>query len=62
LLNINGFYDDLLELLEHMVRKGFLKMENYELLLVDRDIDSLLHKMRTFKPQVVPKWLKSDKT
>ncbi|WP_298315413.1 TIGR00730 family Rossman fold protein [uncultured Aquimarina sp.] len=62
LLNINGFYDHLLQLLENMVRNGFLKMENYELLLVDDDIDHLLQKMREFKPAQVPKWLKSDRT
>ncbi|WP_299220678.1 TIGR00730 family Rossman fold protein [uncultured Aquimarina sp.] len=62
LLNINGFYDHLLQLLETMVRNGFLKMDNYELLLVDDDIDRLLQKMRAFKPAQVPKWLKSDRT
>ncbi|WP_378172915.1 TIGR00730 family Rossman fold protein [Aquimarina sp. SS2-1] len=62
LLNINGFYDHLLQLLETMVRNGFLKMENYELLLVEEDIDRLLVKMREFTPKQVPKWLKSDRT
>ncbi|WP_299251533.1 TIGR00730 family Rossman fold protein [uncultured Aquimarina sp.] len=62
LLNINGFYDHLLQLLENMVRNGFLKMDNYELLLVDDDIDRLLQKMREFKPAQVPKWLKTDRT
>ncbi|WP_299440498.1 TIGR00730 family Rossman fold protein [uncultured Aquimarina sp.] len=62
LLNINGFYDDLLKLLENMVRNGFLKTDNYELLLVDDNIDRLLQKMIAFKPAQVPKWLKSDRT
>ncbi len=62
LLNIGGFYDDLLGLLENMVRRGFLKMENYELLLVDDHIDGLLAKMKAFKPVAVPKWLKPDRT
>ncbi|MBQ4821185.1 TIGR00730 family Rossman fold protein [Aquimarina sp. MMG016] len=62
LLNIGGFYDHLLFMLENMVRRGFLKMENYELLIVDSDIDQLLEKMRNFKPMQVPKWLKSDRT
>ncbi len=62
LLNINGFYDHLLQLLANMVRNGFLKMDNYELLLVDDDVDCLLEKMREFKPVQVPKWLKSDRT
>ncbi|GEQ86660.1 cytokinin riboside 5'-monophosphate phosphoribohydrolase [Patiriisocius marinistellae] len=62
LLNINGFYDDLLGLLETMVKKGFLSIENYELLLVDADVDALLEKMRNFKAPEVPKWLKPDRT
>ncbi len=61
LLNVNGFYDHLLALLENMVKSGFLKIENYELLLVDDDIDRLLKKMRAYKPAQVPKWLKADK-
>ena len=62
LLNINGFYDDLNSMLETMVAKGFLKMSNLELLIVDDNIDSLLDKMRNFKSQDVPKWLKADRT
>lgn len=62
LLNTGGFYNDLLALLENMVRRGFLKMENYELLLVDDDIDKLLEKMRVFRPTQVPKWLKPERT
>ncbi|WP_299678891.1 TIGR00730 family Rossman fold protein [uncultured Dokdonia sp.] len=62
LLNINGFYDDLLKMLEHMVRRGFLKMENYELLLVDTTVEGLISKMKAYKPQDVPKWLKGDRT
>lgn len=62
LLNINGFYDDLLKMLEHMVRRGFLKMENYELLIVDTSVEGLIKKMRAYKPQPVPKWLKGDRT
>lgn len=62
LLNTRGFYDNLIGLLEEMVRKGFLKIENYELLLVDTDIDSLLEKMRNFKPDLMTKWLKPERT
>ena len=62
LLNVNGFYDDLLRMLEHMVRRGFLKMENYELLLVDTTVEGLVSKMKAYKPQPVPKWLKGDRT
>lgn len=62
LLNINGFYDPLITLLEQMVKRGFLSMENYKMLLVDDDVNRLLEKMRNFKPLPAPKWLKPEKT
>lgn len=62
LLNINGFYNDLISMLETMVTKGLLKMENFELLIIENDINRLLDKMRNYKPQPVPKWLKEDRT
>ena len=59
-LNINGFYDDLMELANKMVDKGFLKQANFDAVLVDDNIDGLLEKMNTFKPMPVPKWLKKE--
>ncbi len=60
LLNVNGFYDDLLSALKNMVDKGFLKQENLEILLVDASVDGLLEKMQAFTPQAMPKWLKAS--
>ena len=60
ILNINGFYDDLLELSQTMVKKGFLKQANLDAVLVADSIDGLLDKMKTFKPLPVPKWLKKE--
>lgn len=62
LLNVNRFYDNLLKLLENMVRKGFLSLENYELLLVDDNINTLLQKMQNFKDPKKPKWLNTERT
>ncbi len=62
LLNVNHFYDDLLQLLENMVRKGFLSIENYELLLVSDSIENLLQKMEDFKSPQLPKWLNPDRS
>lgn len=62
LLNINGFYNDLIKMLETMVRKGFLSMDNYNLLLVDSNPVQLLKKMEEFKTPLQPKWLNSDRT
>ncbi len=62
LLNVNNFYDDLLSLIENMVRKGFVTMDNYELLIVDTQIDLLLEKMKNFKDPKKPKWLNAERT
>ena len=54
LLNINGFYDDLIKMMETMVKKGFLSMANYSLLVVDTSVTGLLRKMETFKAPSIP--------
>ena len=59
MLNVNGFYDDLLSALRNMVDKGFLKQENYDILLVDTTVEGLLDQMENFKPMAMPKWLKA---
>ena len=46
ILNTNGFYDDLLEVLQKMVHRGFVKQEGYDMILVDESIEGLLIKMK----------------
>ncbi|UOB17688.1 TIGR00730 family Rossman fold protein [Abyssalbus ytuae] len=60
ILNINGFYNDLISMIKTMVEKGFLKEENYRMLLIDDNIDNLLNKMKNYKPSIVPKWIKKS--
>ena len=62
LLNVNHYYDDLILMLEKMVKKGFLSMENFELLIVDEQIDNLLIKMKNFKDPQKPKWLNKERS
>lgn len=62
LLNSNGFYNDLIKMLETMVANGFLKMNNMELLIVDSIIDGLLNKMAQYKPVRRPHFLKVERT
>ena len=61
LLNINGFYDSLINLVQTMVDHGFLKETNQNMLLVDDEIDSLLEKMKNYVPPVVGKWISKDR-
>lgn len=60
ILNTNGFYDELLHMLQKMVDKGFVKQGNLQAILVDTKIDALLDKMKVYKPLPVPKWMTKD--
>ena len=60
LLNINGFYDPLITMLQTMVDKGFLKAINQQMLLVSNDIDELLNQMKNYKAPEVAKWIKKE--
>ncbi|WP_027379258.1 LOG family protein [Chryseobacterium daeguense] len=59
-LNINGFYDDLIKLVQTMVDKGFLKEINRDMLLISDDINDLLEKMKNYEAPVVGKWISKE--
>lgn len=59
-LNIGGFYDDLINLIQTMVDKGFLKQINQEMLLVSDNIDDLLNLMNNYKAPTVGKWISKE--
>ena len=61
-LNVDGFYNDLAELLETMVTKGFLKAENRRMLLFADTIGELLEQMRNYQAPAAPKWITKEKT
>ena len=48
ILNINGFYDSLIGLIETLVAKGFVKEENKKMILTGSDINDLLHQMNNY--------------
>lgn len=60
ILNINGFYDDLIKMVQTMVDKGFLKQINQEMLLVSDSIDELLEKMKNYQAPTVGKWISKE--
>lgn len=62
LLNIGGFYDDLVHMLEKMCKKGLLRKDNLDILLVSDNFEELLDKMRNFEPKPVPKWMNKNQT
>ncbi len=59
-LNTDGFYDELLVMLRKMVTQGFVKQENYDMILVDDSVGGLLQQMENYKPLPTPKWIKKE--
>ena len=57
ILNINGFYNSLIEMIQTMVDKGLLKEANQQMLLVSDEIEDLLYKMKNYQPPTVGKWI-----
>lgn len=64
-LNIDGFFDPLLKLLEQTAETGFMPVSNMNLVCVANTIDDLLHQMASYQfvesqKWVKPKWLADD--
>jgi hypothetical protein len=57
LLNVGGFYNDLLVFLEKSVRAGLLKQEHLDSLIVAEDLTTLQKRMTAFSPAPVEKWI-----
>jgi uncharacterized protein (TIGR00730 family) len=57
LLNVEGYYDPLLQLFDHAVQEGFLREENRRLVLEDREPEKLLAKLASFEPIAAGKWI-----
>lgn len=57
LLDVNGFWQPLVALIDHIVDSRLLRREHADLLLVDGDATSLLDRFETFSPPVIDKWM-----
>ncbi len=55
ILNTNDFFDHTLKQLDVMVKEGFLKPTNKEMLLVSNSIDELILKMKNYQAPKVSK-------
>jgi len=58
LLNVNGFYDNLLKQLDVMVEQRFLKSANRKLVLTSADITNLIKLMDNFKIEADEVWFR----
>jgi len=60
LLNVNGFYDPLLRLVDHAIEERFVKASQRQILIVDPEINALLHRMEHQHVPVEPKWIRKE--
>ncbi|RTY92724.1 TIGR00730 family Rossman fold protein [Flavobacterium sp. RSP46] len=58
ILNVDGFYDLLLQFIQKMVDNGFLKEINQKMILVSDNAEELLNKMENYTAPEVRKWIK----
>jgi uncharacterized protein (TIGR00730 family) len=55
-LNVGGYYDPLVVLLEHAAASGFVTAEGRDLLLFDSDPRRLLDRLAAHRPPATPAW------
>jgi uncharacterized protein (TIGR00730 family) len=51
-LNVEGYYDALLEFLRHAAREGFIRAQHWDLLIVESSPELLLERLRLHLPGV----------
>ena len=49
ILNVNGFFNHLIQQLDVMVEEGYLKQSNKEMLIVGDSVEDLMNKMNNYK-------------
>lgn len=57
ILNVAGYYDQLLTFLAHATSERFVRAEHARMLLVDDSPQRIVERLRTYDPPRVDKWL-----
>jgi uncharacterized protein (TIGR00730 family) len=57
LLNLDGFFNPLLQMLDHAVEEKFLRPEHRQMLLVSEDFVQLLNDLENYRPVTAEKWI-----
>jgi hypothetical protein len=61
-LDVKNYFQPLVELLDHMVREGFLSRNHRGMVLVEASADRLLDRMKAYDPPPVPRWIDAGQT
>jgi len=59
LLNVDGYFDRLLEFIDHGVEAGFIRPEHRQNLIVSNSIEDLMIHMENYRPVEMGKWIEA---
>jgi predicted Rossmann-fold nucleotide-binding protein len=62
LLNVAGFYQPYIDLLDHALEERFLAAEHRAMLLVGDDPAALLDRFAAYRPPRVEKWIDRERS
>jgi uncharacterized protein (TIGR00730 family) len=63
LLNVEGYYHDLADFLDHAVGERFVRDEHRDMLIVEEDPARMLERLQGFDPATLtPKWIDREET
>lgn len=62
ILNINGYFDKLLDFIDHSVDSGFVRPEYRRNLMNSTNIKELVDKLQQYEPLSMTKWISDIKT
>ena len=57
ILNVNGYYDPLLQQVKLMHQEGFLREAHLNMMVVSDDAADLIEKMEAYEPDQLDKWI-----
>ncbi len=60
LLNVNGFFDKLIDYLDFAIAEGFIKPQTKQILLIDNSIEILFEKIQNYQTVNTKQWLTKE--
>lgn len=61
LLNVDGYFDNLLKFFDQAVSSGFVRAEHRNNIIVDSNIENLVKELNSYEPVVIKKWIEDIK-
>lgn len=61
-LDVRGYFQPFIEFLDHAVREGFVLSAHRRMVIVEKDIPTLLRQLRSYEPPSVPRWIGAGDT